>query len=157
MYRVGFGYDCHKFTQGENIILGGVTIPHDKTIDANSDGDVLIHAICDAMLGACCKGDLGVHFNNSNTYKGISSVEILKKTIDIIGKDSFSILNIDATIVTEEPNLKDYYEKIKSSVSKILSVDENLLNIKSKTNDKLGFIGEKKGICVYACLMVDLK
>ena len=157
MYRVGFGYDCHKFTEGKNIILGSVTIPHNKTIDADSDGDVLLHAICDALLGACCKGDLGVHFNNSNTYKGISSVKILEKTIDIIGKDSFSILNIDATIVTEEPSLKDFYKKIKDSVSKILSVDENLLNIKSKTNDKLGFIGEKKGICVYACLMVDLK
>ena len=154
--RVGNGYDTHPLVKGESLILGGIIIPHDKGTQGHSDGDVLVHAIIDALLGATNLGDIGQHFPSNNLeYKNASSLNLLSQVIEMIHKQSYSILNIDSTILLERPIIKDYIHSMKREVAKRLVIAEDRISIKATTNDRLGFIGEEKGISAIATVLIQ--
>jgi 2-C-methyl-D-erythritol 2,4-cyclodiphosphate synthase len=155
MIKIGHGYDSHRYENGEYIIIGGVKISSKRAIVAHSDGDILIHALCDALLGAAGKGDMGSYYDSSEKYKNIDSTIFLQETMQIVYSDGYSIINIDATVVTEEPAISKHAIKIKKSLSKILKINEEQINIKSKSNDKLGYVGRKEGIEVHVILLIE--
>ena len=155
MIKIGHGYDSHRYEDGEYIIIGGVKISSKRAIVAHSDGDILIHALCDALLGAVGKGDMGSYYDSSEKYKNIDSTIFLQEIMQIVYSDGYSIINIDATVVTEEPAISKHAIKIKKSLSKILKINEEQINIKSKSNDKLGYVGRKEGIEVHVILLIE--
>ena len=155
MIKIGHGYDSHRYEDGEYIIIGGVKISSKRAIVAHSDGDILIHALCDALLGAAGKGDMGSYYDSSEKYKNIDSTIFLQEIMQIVYSDGYSIINIDATVVTEEPAISKHAIKIKKSLSKILKINEEQINIKSKSNDKLGYVGRKEGIEVHVVLLIE--
>lgn len=157
MIKIGHGYDSHRYKDGSFIIIGGVKIPSKRAIVAHSDGDILIHAICDALLGAAGRGDLGLYFDNSKKYENMDSSIFLKKIMQLIKNDGFSIVNIDATIVTEEPRISKFSTIIKESLSEIMEIKIDQINIKSKSNDKLGYVGRHEGIESYVTLLLEKK
>ena len=153
--RIGNGYDTHPLVDGETLILGGVIIDHYKGTKGHSDGDVLIHAIMDSLLGAANLGDIGKYFpSNSIDYKNISSLVLLEKVNEMLYKQSYSILNIDSTILLQKPILKDYISLMKKQIDKILLIGIDKISIKATTNDKLGFIGHEKGISVISTALL---
>lgn len=153
--RTGFGYDLHRLVEGRPLILGGVKIEHPKGLLGHSDGDVLLHSICDALLGSVSAGEIGVYFPPTDlTIMGISSVEIAAKTLEILVSKKARIINIDATIVAEEPKLKPHYEAIRDSVAKILNMDCADVSIKAKSREGLGDIGHGEAIACYASVSV---
>lgn len=149
---VGFGYDSHKFSDSGKLLIGGIDIPSDFGIIAHSDGDVLIHALIDALLGAAALGDIGALFPDSDSkYKNISSSILLNETMRLIA-NKYVIINIDATIVLEQPKLAPYKELIRNNVAQICSIPAERVNIKAKTNEKMGFVGRREGIqCFVIC------
>lgn len=154
MYRVGIGYDVHKIEEENELILGGVLIPFHKGTVAHSDGDVVIHAICDAILGAASLGDIGHFFpDNDDQYKDINSKILLKEVFKMIEKLGYSIVNVDVSIILEEPKLKDHLNKMKFEISNCINVSEEDINIKATTSEKLGFIGRGEGV---ACQAITL-
>ena len=154
MYRVGIGYDVHKLEEENELILGGVSIPYHKGTLAHSDGDVVIHAICDAILGAASLGDIGHFFpDNDNQYKNINSKILLKEVFKMIEKLGYSIVNVDVSIILEEPKLKDYLNEMKFEISNCIKVSKENINIKATTSEKLGFIGRGEGV---ACQAITL-
>ena len=154
MYRVGIGYDVHKIEEENELILGGVLIPFAKGLLAHSDGDVVIHAICDAILGAASLGDIGHFFpDNDDQYKDINSKILLKEVFKMIEKLGYSIVNVDVSIILEEPKLKDHLNKMKFEISNCINVSEEDINIKATTSEKLGFIGRGEGV---ACQAITL-
>ena len=154
MYRVGIGYDVHKIEEENELILGGVLIPFHKGTVAHSDGDVVIHAICDAILGAASLGDIGHFFpDNDDQYKDINSKILLKEVFKMIEKLGYSIVNVDVSIILEKPKLKDHLNKMKFEISKCINVSEEDINIKATTSEKLGFIGRGEGV---ACQAITL-
>ena len=154
MYRVGIGYDVHKIEEENELILGGVLIPFHKGTVAHSDGDVVTHAICDAILGAASLGDIGHFFpDNDDQYKDINSKILLKEVFKMIEKLGYSIVNVDVSIILEEPKLKDHLNKMKFEISKCINVSEEDINIKATTSEKLGFIGRGEGV---ACQAITL-
>jgi 2-C-methyl-D-erythritol 4-phosphate cytidylyltransferase/2-C-methyl-D-erythritol 2,4-cyclodiphosphate synthase len=154
-FRNGFGYDCHRFAYGRKFILGGVEIPFDKGLQGHSDADALLHAICDALLGAAGCGDIGRHFPDTDiAYKDISSIILLGKVKKMIEGKGFSINNIDATVITEKPKLAPYATQIVSNIARALEIAENAMNIKAKTNEGMGFIGQNEGVAVFAVATV---
>jgi len=156
--RIGFGYDVHKLKEGEELWLGGILIPHEKGTIAHSDGDVLIHAVCDAMLGAAKLRDIGYQFPDSSIeFKNIDSKILLKKTNDLIHEKDFKIGNIDATIVAQRPILKDYIPKMEETMADVLNIDSEDISIKATTSEKLGFEGREEGISVYAVIIIEKK
>jgi 2-C-methyl-D-erythritol 2,4-cyclodiphosphate synthase len=155
MIKIGHGYDSHRYEDGEYIIIGGVKISSKRAIVAHSDGDILIHALCDALLGAVGKGDMGSYYDSSEKYKNIDSTIFLQEIMQIVYSGGYSIINIDATVVTEEPAISKHAIKIKKSLSKILKINEEQINIKSKSNDKLGYVGRKEGIEVHVILLIE--
>ena len=155
MIKIGHGYDSHRYEDGEYIIIGGVKISSKRAIVAHSDGDILIHALCDALLGASGKGDMGSYYNSSAKYKNIDSTIFLQEIMQIVYSDGYSIINIDATVIAEEPAISKHAIKIKKSLSKILKINEEQINIKSKSNDKLGYVGRKEGIEVHVVLLIE--
>ncbi|MFA4858624.1 MAG: 2-C-methyl-D-erythritol 2,4-cyclodiphosphate synthase [Candidatus Margulisiibacteriota bacterium] len=156
--RIGFGYDVHPYVAGRKLILGGVEIPYTKGLLGHSDADVLTHAIIDAILGALAEGDIGRHFPDTDpNYKDISSLVLLKKIRELLLRDGCSINNIDSTLVLEEPRLSPYIEEIRLQLSKTLEVAVNQINVKAKTEEGLGFTGQKKGIKAYAVCMLHKK
>ena len=153
--RIGNGYDTHPLVDGETLILGGVNINHYKGTRGHSDGDVLIHAIMDSLLGAANLGDIGKYFpSNSSDYKNISSLALLEKVNEMIYKQSYSIMNIDSTILLQKPMLKEYMLPMKTQIDKILLIGIDKISIKATTNDKLGFIGQEKGISVISTALL---
>tara|TARA_B100001123_G_C15107915_1_gene946274 strand:+ start:599 stop:1075 length:477 start_codon:yes stop_codon:yes gene_type:complete len=153
--RVGNGYDTHPLVKGESLILGGINIPHVKGTKGHSDGDVLTHAIIDSLLGATSLGDIGNFFpSNSKKFENISSLKLLSKIVNKINKKSYQILNSDSTIILEKPIIKEHIHKIKTSISSVLLISEDRVSIKATTNDKLGFIGQEKGISVISSTLV---
>ncbi len=152
--RVGIGFDFHIFKKGVPLILGGVEIPYEYGLISETDGDILIHAIVDALLGATGTGDIGELFNSS--WKNKSSVEILKTTIDMLEKKEVRIINIDAIVIMEKPKILNFKEKIRESLSKIMGIDKNLISIKGKTMEGMGVIGEKKGASALAVVLVEI-
>lgn len=151
--RVGMGYDVHRLVKGRRLILGGVEVPFGRGLLGHSDGDVLLHAICDALLGATGKGDIGKHFPDTDLkYKDISSLVLLGKTREIIKE--YRVNNIDSIIIAQEPKLASYLEKMKENIAKVLKIDKGKINIKATTTERLGSIGRGEGIAAYATVSV---
>lgn len=153
--RTGSGYDSHRLISGRKFILGGVEIPFDKGLDGHSDADVLLHALCDALLGAAALGDIGGHFPDDDArYKNISSLILLEKVHEMVQAKSFFINNIDVTVLMEAPKLAPYVDRIVSNICQILCIPKNCVNIKAKTNEAMGFIGRQEGVAVFATATV---
>lgn len=153
--RIGFGYDIHRLVEGRPLILGGIKIEHTKGLLGHSDGDVVLHSICDALLGSISAGEIGVYFPPTDlTLMGISSVVIAEKTLEILASKKARIINVDATIVAEEPKLKPHYENIRDSVAKLLKMDSGDVSIKAKSREGLGDIGHGEAIVCYASVSV---
>lgn len=154
MFRIGFGTDSHVLKEDAPLILGGVSIPHEKGLVSHSDGDVVVHSMIDAILGAACLGDIGEHFPDDNPeLKGISSLILLQKALQQVVGD-FEIVNIDVTVVAQKPNLKAHKESMKLKLSEILNIDPNRINIKAKTTEGMGFEGREEGITAHSiCLL----
>ncbi len=149
--RVGFGFDVHRLTAGRKLILGGVEIPSDKGLEGYSDADVLLHAVMDALLGAAALGDIGKHFPNSNAkYKGISSIALLEHVGKLLTKHGYVIINVDTTVVLEEPKLLPHAEKMRRNIASALNIGVDQISIKATTNEGLGFIGNRDGAVAYA-------
>jgi 2-C-methyl-D-erythritol 2,4-cyclodiphosphate synthase len=154
-FRIGQGYDVHRLAEGETLWLGGILIPHHKGTVAYSDGDVLIHAICDALLGAVKLRDIGTHFpDNSAEYKNIDSKILLKKSYDLVKGKGYEIVNIDATVSTQNPKLKPYIPEMEKTMADVLSISVDLVSVKATTTEKLGFEGREEGISVNAVALV---
>jgi 2-C-methyl-D-erythritol 2,4-cyclodiphosphate synthase len=153
--KIGIGYDVHKLVKGRKLFIGGIEIPHSHGLLGWSDGDVLLHAIIDALLGALGAGDIGKHFPPGDPKcKNIESSKMAIYCRDLLGKASCVINNIDATVVTEEPKLAPYIDLIRRKIGEIFDIGEELVNIKGKTEEGLGFTGEKKGIKAYAVCLI---
>ena len=154
-FRTGIGYDVHKLVKGRKLMLGGIEIPYKLGLEGHSDADVVLHAICDAILGAAGKGDIGEHFpNTDNQYKNISSSILLKKVNQLVNDDGYKVVNVDIMILAEEPKLTEYKPKMKFHIAFELAIDESQVNIKATTNEGLGFIGKKEGIACYATVLL---
>jgi 2-C-methyl-D-erythritol 2,4-cyclodiphosphate synthase len=154
--RVGFGYDVHQLAEGEEFWLGGIQLTHSKGCVAHSDGDVLIHAICDALLGASNLRDIGYHFpDTSNDFKNIDSKILLKETVKLITDKGFTIGNIDATIALQQPKIKPLIPEMQKVLSDVMEIDLEDLAIKATTTEKLGFVGTEDGIAAYATVLIQ--
>ncbi len=154
--RVGVGYDCHRLSEGRRLVIGGVEIPNEKGLLGHSDGDVLIHAICDAILGAISEKDIGAHFpDNDMDYYGIESEKILSRCLEIMRNKGFRILNIDTVIVAQKPKIAPYREMIVKNLSRITGLKEEDVSVKAKTKEGLGFVGREEGIEAYAVVLVE--
>ncbi|MBQ8413938.1 MAG: 2-C-methyl-D-erythritol 2,4-cyclodiphosphate synthase [Clostridia bacterium] len=150
-YRTGCGYDVHRFSEGRKLILGGVDIPFEKGLLGHSDADVLVHAIMDALLGAASLGDIGRHFPDTDeSYKGISSLELLRRVNNLIWERGYSVINIDATIVIQRPKIASYIEEMVHNISKTLNIEQGRVNIKATTEEHLGFTGREEGAAAHA-------
>lgn len=153
--RIGHGYDVHRLVEGRELILGGVTIEYNKGLLGHSDADVLIHAIMDALLGAAGLGDIGQHFPASDDkFKGISSLKLLERVNTLLKAQNFRIVNIDSTVILEEPKISKYIQNMKHNISSTLQCDVNLINIKATTEEGLGFTGVKEGIAAHAVVLI---
>lgn len=151
MNRVGIGFDIHKFVKGRKLVLGGIEIPHEMGLEGHSDADVLLHAICDALLGAIGKGDIGEHFPNTDErYRGVSSSVLLKKVNDMVQEEGYAVNNVDAVVIAEAPNLKQYKQKMRFHIAYELALDESAVNIKATTSEGLGHLGRREGLAAYA-------
>jgi 2-C-methyl-D-erythritol 2,4-cyclodiphosphate synthase len=149
--RIGFGYDSHQLVENIPLVLGGVKIPHAKGCIAHSDGDVLIHALCDALLGAAALPDIGSQFPDNNPdFKNIDSKILLSRVVELIENENFTINNIDITLLVEKPKIAPYREQIVRSLQTILKLDLNRISLKAKTNEKMGFVGREEGVVAYA-------
>jgi len=154
-YRIGHGYDVHRFGEGDFIILGGVKIPHHYGFIAHSDGDVLIHSLCDALLGSVAAGDIGQHFPDTDEkYKNIDSSFLLKHTIALLKQDDFSIVNIDISIIAQTPKMSPHIQTMRQHLADVLDISISQINIKATTTEKLGFTGREEGIAVHTVAMV---
>ncbi|HBL74000.1 MAG: 2-C-methyl-D-erythritol 2,4-cyclodiphosphate synthase [Bacteroidetes bacterium GWF2_42_66] len=154
-YRVGHGYDVHRLAEGESLWLGGIEIPHYKGTVAHSDGDVVIHALCDALLGAAKLRDIGTHFpDTSDEFKNIDSKLLLKKVVALIQEKNYNIGNIDITVLAQKPKLKEYIPKMEETLAGILNLDIDSISIKATTTEKLGFEGREEGISVHAVVLL---
>lgn len=155
--RIGFGYDVHAFALDRELWLGGVKIPFSKGLAGHSDADVLIHAICDALLGAAALGDIGKHFpDNSEEYKNIDSKVLLQNTSSLLAKAGYHIINIDSTLVLQQPRIAPYIDDIQKTLSQVLGIDPNQLSVKATTTERLGFEGREEGISAYAVALISL-
>ncbi len=155
MTRIGIGYDIHRLVKGRRLLLGGVEIPYSKGLLGHSDGDALLHAVCDALLGAVNAGDIGGHFPDTDRrYKGMDSAELLKKCAAIVKSKGFAIGNLDAVIMAEAPKLFDYKKAMGEKIAGILRIPADLVSIKAKTGEGMGEIGKGKAIAVYAVVTV---
>ena len=154
--RIGFGYDVHQLASGRKFILGGIHLPYEKGPVAHSDGDVLIHAICDALLGACSLGDIGIHFpDNSEEFKDIDSKILLIETLEKIKEKGYKIVNIDSTISLQRPKLKEFIPIMQSVLARVLNISIEDISIKATTTENLGFIGREEGIAAQVVALLD--
>lgn len=155
-YRIGSGVDFHQLQKGRELWIGGVHIPYKKGALGHSDADVLLHAICDALLGALALGDIGVHFpNTSEEFKNIQSIKLLQRTMDLVKQNGYAVVNIDNTICLEEPKLKQYTQEMKKIIAGATNISENDVSIKATTTEEMGFIGKGKGIMAYATALLQ--
>ncbi|MCD8166279.1 MAG: 2-C-methyl-D-erythritol 2,4-cyclodiphosphate synthase [Bacteroides sp.] len=155
--RVGFGFDVHAFQTGRELWLGGIRIDHEKGLAGHSDADVLIHAICDALLGAANMRDIGYHFpDNAGQYKNIDSKILLARTVELLKEKGYSIGNIDATVCVERPKLKDHIPAICETLARVMGIDTEDVSVKATTTEKLGFTGREEGISAYATVLIVL-
>ncbi len=153
--RIGTGYDVHRLIEGRKLIIGGEDIPFEKGLLGHSDADVLLHAICDALLGAAGLGDIGRHFPDSAPkYKGISSLTLLEEVRRLLGESGFEMQNIDATIVAEKPRMAPFIPAMVSNIAAVMKVDRSCINIKATTTEGLGFAGRGEGMAAYAAVTI---
>ncbi|MCK4404436.1 MAG: 2-C-methyl-D-erythritol 2,4-cyclodiphosphate synthase [candidate division Zixibacteria bacterium] len=158
MFKIGFGYDAHRLTKGRDLILGGKKIPYKKGLLGHSDADVLSHAIGEAILGALSLGDLGKHFPNTDKkHKDITSLKILSMINDMAEKENAKIINLDSTIVAEEPKLSQYISKMRENIAFVLKIDINQVSVKATTTEGMGFVGKKEGMAAYAVVLMEKK
>ena len=156
-FRIGHGFDVHAFGEGDHIMLAGVRIPHSHGLLAHSDGDVALHAICDALLGSIAAGDIGQHFPDTDAqYKNIDSRLLLESVYKKVKQEGYGLSNLDVTIVAQAPKLSSYIESMCESISSLLQVQKNQINIKATTTEKLGYVGRKEGISVHAVVLVSI-
>ena len=154
-FRIGNGFDVHAFTDGEGVTLGGVFIPYVKGLKAHSDGDVLLHAICDALLGAAGLGDIGRHFPDTDQkYKGIDSRELLRHVTNLLNYSGFSVVNIDSTIIAQAPKMAPYIAQMQKYIAEDCQVAAEQVNVKATTTENLGFTGRKEGIACQAAVLI---
>ena len=154
--RVGFGYDVHQLVEGRDLWLGGVKLQHSKGLLGHSDADVLIHAICDALLGAANMRDIGFHFpDNSADYKGIDSKILLKKVVELIATKGYKVGNIDVTVCAERPKLNPHIPEMQQVLAEVMGVDADDVSIKATTTEKLGFTGREEGISAFATVLIE--
>ena len=154
--RIGIGYDVHRLVEGIPFRLGGLTIPFHKGAEGHSDADTLIHALCDALLGAVASGDIGLHFPDTSVeFKGIDSAILLKKTYQLILPKGYRIINIDAVVMLQEPKIRPYIEEMRSNIAAVLGMDFDDVSIKATTTEKLGFIGMGEGVAAEVVVLLQ--
>lgn len=154
-FRIGHGYDVHALGDGLRLVLGGVDIPHTKGCIAHSDGDVLVHAVCDALLGAAALGDIGKHFPDSDCqYKGIDSLLLLAKVVELLAQCGYRVGNIDSTIAMQRPKLRPYIDDMRQKISSAVGIDVNCVSVKATTTEHLGFEGQELGVSATAVVLI---
>ena len=153
--RIGNGYDVHKLVEGRDLVLGGVKIPSDLGCFAHSDGDVLIHALCDALLGALALGDIGLHFpDNDNSYKGIDSTILLEKCMQLVAQRGYTVGNVDTTIALQSPKLRPHIDSMRERLAAVMNIPVEDVSVKATTTERLGFEGRREGISAYASVLL---
>ena len=156
MIRIGNGYDVHVLAEGRKLMLGGIEIPHTKGVLGHSDGDVLVHAIMDAMLGALALGDIGQHFPDTDMkYENIDSTILLKRVKELIAKRGYKIINLDSIIVLQKPKVKPYIEAMRKRIAEVLEIDVEQVSVKATTEEKLGFTGDESGVKSYCVVLLE--
>lgn len=154
-YRIGFGIDFHQLTEGRELWIGGVLVPHTKGALGHSDADVLLHAICDALLGALALGDIGMHFPDTDAaYKNIDSKILLAKTFELIRQRAYRVVNIDSSVCLESPKIKKHADGMRSVIASLLEISKEDISIKATTAEKMGFIGREEGLVAYATVLL---
>ena len=154
--RIGQGYDVHRLKEGRKLIIGGVEIPYEKGLDGHSDADVLLHAIMDALLGAAALGDIGLLFPDTDErFSGADSLKLLQKVKDVLDEKGYSICNIDATVIAQEPKLRPYIDLMRQNIAEALKMDVSQVSVKATTEEHLGFTGRKEGIAAQAVVLID--
>lgn len=154
--RIGHGYDVHRLTKNRKLIIGGVHIPFELGLLGHSDADVLLHAVCDALLGAAALGDIGKHFPDTDeNYRGIDSSVLLKRVCELLKKSGYRVVNIDATVIAQSPKLSPFIEQMRKNISECIGVDISAVNVKATTEEKLGFTGNLEGISAHSVCIID--
>ena len=155
-FRIGFGIDFHQMVEERDLWIGGVKIPHHKGAKGHSDADVLLHAICDAMLGALSLGDIGVHFPDTDAaYKNIDSKILLQRTFELIAAKGYKVVNVDSSLCLEAPKIKPYVNSMQETIASILQVDASDVSVKATTTEKMGFVGREEGLVAYATVLLQ--
>jgi 2-C-methyl-D-erythritol 2,4-cyclodiphosphate synthase len=156
-YRIGSGIDFHQLTEGRELWIGGVKIPHSKGALGHSDADVLLHAICDALLGSLALGDIGMHFPDTDeSFKNIDSKILLRRTMDLVDKEGYEVVNIDCTICLQSPKLKPYIGTMQETIASIVKISKKDVSVKATTTEQLGFVGREEGLIAYATVLVKV-
>ncbi len=157
-FRIGSGVDFHQLTEGRDLWIGGVKIPHHKGALGHSDADVLLHAICDALLGALSLGDIGLHFPNTDpAYKNIDSKLLLQKTVEMVSAKGYSIVNIDSTLCLQEPKIKPYVSSMQEVIAHVCGIPASNVSVKATTTENMGFVGREEGLMAYATVLLERK
>jgi 2-C-methyl-D-erythritol 2,4-cyclodiphosphate synthase len=157
-FRTGFGFDVHAFVEGRKLVIGGIEIPFEKGLEGHSDADVLLHAICDAMLGALALGDIGKHFPNTDErWKNADSTKLLAQVNELVQNKGYELGNLDCVLAMEEPKISPYVEQIRNCISQILKADVDQISIKATTTEKLGFVGRTEGVVSFATVLLLMK
>jgi 2-C-methyl-D-erythritol 2,4-cyclodiphosphate synthase len=156
--RIGFGYDVHRLKKGNTLMLGGVEIPHDRGAEGHSDADVLLHAVCDALLGALALGDIGTHFPDKDpAYKGISSTILLRRTMELIHAEGYEVVNLDSTICLQTPRIAPRIPEMRRHIATGMGVDPSRVSVKATTEEGLGFTGREEGVSATAVVLLQKK
>lgn len=156
--RIGMGFDVHGFADGRRLVIGGVTIPHEKGLKGHSDADVLVHAVMDALFGAAALGDIGRHFPDTDpAFKDISSLELLSQTVSLLKEHGYVPVNVDTVIVAEEPKMAPHIPAMRANLAKVMNLDIDGISIKATTTERLGFTGRGEGIAAYAVCLIEKK
>jgi 2-C-methyl-D-erythritol 2,4-cyclodiphosphate synthase len=156
MLRIGQGFDAHAFKTGGRLVLGGVEIPGERGLEAHSDGDVVLHAVCDALFGAAGLGDIGGHFPPSDpAYKGINSRLLLRRSLELVASECYRVVNVDITIIAQAPRLAPYVEAMRANIAADLQVNTRQVNVKATTTERLGYTGREEGIAALAVILLD--
>ncbi len=154
-FRVGFGFDVHRLSPGRELWLGGIRIDHETGLDGHSDADVLLHAVCDALLGALALGDIGQHFPNTDpAWKGADSKQLLRAVVELVHQRGWRVGNVDCTLVMERPKVMRHAPAMRAALAPLLGVEEDAVSIKATTNERLGYVGREEGACAYAVATV---
>ncbi len=156
-YRIGSGYDVHRFGSDRKLIIGGVDLQFNWGLEGHSDADVLVHAICDALLGAAGLGDIGEHFPDTDpAYKGISSMKLLETCNTMVGEQQYAVSNLDCIIFAQVPKISPYKKQMENNIARVLNIESHLVNVKATTTEKLGFIGKEQGIAAQCILLLKM-